>query len=405
MSVNFNKQMSVVSVLFLGIGNPTPTFIRNRIIQLDKKGQLKAIVLVPRESRNEFPLDNGLTLPQLPVKFSFRQTIFSLLWFSIRFPVSTVRLWHSVALYRMQVRIRIFIKYHSLVRVQKINIVHFQWIVSSDEIKWARGFFKAPVIISARGSQLTVYPATESGYEDKIRKSLLSVDYIHAVSQSMAEACIRFGADPDKIFVNYNGIDIEKFNTSSIKEITDDTLHLISTGTLMWRKGYLWQLFLIRALKETGMKVNLKIIGDGPDRQGLQYTIIRLGLQDAVTLDGHKTPDEVIKSLQLSDIYISTSAAEGLSNAVLESIACGLPAIAFDCEGMNEVIKEGNNGFIVPFGDLEAMTEKVRIMNNDRKLLASMGLKSAKMAAEKFDYRMHIQNMIDFYRSVSLKHE
>lgn len=392
--------MSEVRVLFLGIGKPVPTFIRNRILQLDKTRQVKPVVLLSHESLQEFPLENGLILPQLPVRFSFQDTILPLIWFSVRFAVSTFKMWQSLSSYPLRLRARTLIKYHSLVRIKRISVVHFQWMVSPEEINWARKFFKVPVVISARGSQLTVYPATEPDYENNIRKSLLSADYIHAVSQSMAEACIRFGADHDKIFVNYNGIDIEKFNGNCNNKGSDETLHLISTGTLMWRKGYLWQLFLVRALKETGLMVKLKIIGDGPELQGLQYTILRLGLQDTVTLEGHKPSEEVIRSLVLSDIYLSTSAAEGLSNAVLEAIACGLPVVAFECEGMNEVVEEGHNGFIVPFGDLDAMASKIRIFNSERDLIESMGCNGAIMAAEKFDYNKHIQEMVEFYNSV-----
>lgn len=392
--------MPEIRVLFLGIGTPVPTFIRNRILQLDRTGQIEAVVLAPKDVQADFQLVNGLVLPQLPVCFNLRKTIIPLLWFCVRFPASTIRLWKSLAKYSGKVKLRTFIKHHSLVRIKRINIVHFQWIVSPDEIKWARTFFRVPVIISARGSQLTVYPATEPGYEDRMRESLAASDYVHAVSQSMAEACIRFGANRDRTYVNYNGIETDRLKRSQNRNRPADELQLISTGTLMWRKGFLWQLQLIKKLNKTGIKTKLKIIGDGPDRQGLQYTILRLGIQDAVTLEGQKPQDEVIKNLQAADIYISTSAAEGLSNAVLEAVACGLPVVAFECEGMDEVINDGHNGFIVPFGDIESMAEKVGLLYNNRKMLKTMGSNGALIAAERFDYKIHIRKMIEFYNSV-----
>lgn len=392
--------MPEIRVLFLGIGTPVPTFIRNRILQLDRTGQIEAVVLAPKDVQADFQLVNGLVLPQLPVCFNPRKTIIPLLWFCVRFPASTIRLWNSLAKYPGKVRLRTFIKYHSLVRIKRINIVHFQWIVSPDEIKWAKTFFRVPVIISARGSQLTVYPSTEHGYERKIRESLAAADYVHAVSQSMADVCIRFGANRDRIYVNYNGIEIDRLKKSQNRKSTGDKLQLISTGTLMWRKGFLWQLQLIKKLNKTGIKARLKIIGDGPNRQGLQYTILRLGIQDTVTLEGQKPQDEVIKNLQAADIYISTSTAEGLSNAVLEAVACGLPVIAFDCEGMSEVIEEGHNGFIVPFGDIESMAEKIRNLYNNRQMIKTMGSEGALMAVEKFDYRIHVSIMLEFYKIV-----
>ena len=401
----FISLMSEIRVLFLGIGIPVPIFIRNRIEQLDKTGQIEAVVLAPRDVRLDFQLINGLVLPQLPVSFNLSKTILPLFWLCVRCPVSTIRLWKSLSKYPPRVRIRTFVKYHSLVRIRKINVVHFQWIASPDEINWAKMYFEAPVIISARGSQLTVYPATEPGYEGSIQKSLAIVDYVHAVSQSMAEACIRFGANPAKIFINYNGIDLGRFNKACSGQRSEDTLHLISTGTLLWRKGYLWQLILTMTLKESGLKIMLNIIGDGPDRQGLQYSIIKLGLQDTVILEGKMPSDEVIKRLQSSDIYISTSAAEGLSNAVLEAVACGLPVVAFDCEGMDEIIDEGHNGFIVPFGDIESMAEKVRLLYSNRQLLENIGLNGAFFASEKFNYWTHVQTMIEFYKSVCMADE
>ncbi|NMB64843.1 MAG: glycosyltransferase family 4 protein [Spirochaetes bacterium] len=392
--------MPEVTVLFIGIGYPAPTFIRNRILQLDETDRVKAIVFAPQESFKNLLLKNGIILPQLPIRLSLRNTIIPLIWFCILFPVSTIKLWSSLNIYPFRTRIKMFIKYHSLVRVKEIDIVHFQWIVSPEEISWARDFFKVPVIISARGSQLTIYPVTEPGYEDTVRQSLRSTDYIHAVSRSMAEACIKFGADSDKVFVNYNGINIKRFNNTSIKQRPDDTLYLISTGTLMWTKGYYWQLLLVSALKKNGLKIKLKIIGDGPDRQGLQYTIKRLGLHEEVSLEGHKPQDEVIRCLQESDIYISTSAAEGLSNSVLEAVAAGLPVVAFVCEGMNEMIENGHNGFIIPFGDLQTMCEKIQLLNNDRKLMLSMGQNGLQIATERFDYKTHIHRMVDLYESI-----
>lgn len=392
--------MPETNVLFLGVGAPVPTFIRNRILQLDKTGNLNLVVLVPIESLKEFPLENGLVMPQLPLSFKMKRTIIPLIWFSLKYPLFTLRLWKSLGLYSIRTRLRSFIKYHSLVRVKKINVVHFQWIASSDEIKWVRTYFKAPVIINARGSQLTVYPTTGSGYREKIHESLLESDYIHAVSQSMAEACIEYGAGPGKIFINYNGIDTDKFRSLKNNTGRQEIMKLISTGSLIWRKGYLWQFIIIKLLKEKGINAELIIIGDGPDRRGLEYTSKRMGLEECIRLIGKVPHEQVPQYLNEADIYISTSAAEGLSNSVLEAVACGLPVVAFDCEGMNEVINNGHNGFIVPFGDIESMAEKIRLLYNDRQLIETMGCNCALIAKEKFDYKIHLQKMIEFYKTI-----
>lgn len=399
--------MPDLSVIFIGIGNPVPTFIKNRILQLDETGEIKLFVIVPNDSRKEITLKNGIILSELPVCFNLKYTILPLIWQSLLFFPRAIKLWSSLGYYSFKIRLRSFIKYNSLVRINKIDVIHFQWIVSSEEINWAGRFFKAPVIISARGSQVTIYPITIPGYADKIRMSLKAADHIHAVSKSMAQACVGFGIEPYKIFVNYNGIDTRKFTCKNreVKISSNEELRLISTGTLMWRKGYLWQILLVKKLTDRGLKVKLEIIGDGPDRQGLEYTVKRLDIDGTVVLAGQMGHDDVIKHLQESDIYISTSAAEGLSNSVLEAVASGLPVIAFECEGMNEVIEDGFNGFIIPFGDIDTMAEKIIILNNEKILLNTLGNNGFRLASEKFDSGEMVIKMVDFYKKIRKTYE
>ncbi len=397
--------MNKPKILFLGIGNPVPSFIKNRIEQLDQSGKLKMMVVLPRGCRNLPHLAHGQLFYEYPVHISKIPTLLPIIWYSILFPFPTYRLWKVMAHLQLKIRIRTFIKYHSFVRIKKTDVIHLQWLAMATSLKWVRHYFGAPVISSARGSQLTVYPATDIQYEKEIREAILSSAYIHAVSESMLEACVRYGARRENVFVNYNGIDLKKIVDKQNQWNEPKAVRLISTGSLMWRKGYMWQLMLVKSLTEKGVKVNLTIIGDGPDVQGLKYTAYRLGIESLVEFTGNLPYSKVLELLSQAHIYLSTSAAEGLSNAVLEAAASGLPVVAFDCEGMSEVIQDGLNGFIVPFGELNLMLGKVQLLIDSKELRDNFGKKGMEWVAKNFDAQIQVEKMIDSYIQISRKHE
>ena len=91
--------------------------------------------------------------------------------------------------------------------------------------------------------------------------------------------------------------------------------------------------------------------------------------------------DESLNKMSISDIFLLSSLEEGISNAVMEAMALGVPVISTDCGGMREVIKNGENGFLVPVLDVDSMagtiqkfidldkTCKINIINNARETI------------------------------------
>jgi glycosyltransferase involved in cell wall biosynthesis len=144
--------------------------------------------------------------------------------------------------------------------------------------------------------------------------------------------------------------------------------HIASVGRLNYQKGFD---LLLRAYKKSLRKtsnIHLTIVGDGPERTNLRELAGTLEMMDCVSFVGHQ--DNPFPLMAHADLFISCSRWEGLPNAVLEALACGTPVLAFDCPGgTGEVIREGQNGWLVPVGDLEAMSRKiVQIVQNKEQL-------------------------------------
>jgi colanic acid/amylovoran biosynthesis glycosyltransferase len=181
-------------------------------------------------------------------------------------------------------------------------------------------------------------------------------------------------------------------------------LRLITVGSLLWRKGYEYALLAVRQLLDDGVAVCLDIIGDGHERQRVLYTIEDLGLQEAVVVNGRLTPEQIRHKLQQADIFLLTSLSEGISNAALEAMACGLPVVTTNCGGMREAICHGREGFVTPIGDPQAMAQALHTLFQSPDLCQQMGQAGRRRIEKEFNLSHQIQQFEAlFQEAVQLK--
>ena len=167
---------------------------------------------------------------------------------------------------------------------------------------------------------------------------------------------------------------------------------MVTTGALIWRKGYELLLMAVRKFLDSGINSELHIIGTGKDQQRLLYTIQDLGLRDHVFLEGYQPPEQVCKWLQKADVFILASLSEGISNAVLEAMSCGVPIITTDCGGMKEAIENEIEGLIVPIWNEETMAEALIQLAKNRDLRKRMGDAGRKRMNREFTLDDQISN-------------
>ena len=113
------------------------------------------------------------------------------------------------------------------------------------------------------------------------------------------------------------------------------------------------------------MEVTAEIAGDGPLAPELRAQIESLGLQEHITLLGPITQAQVTELLGTRDLFVapfvvgSDGNADGLPTVLLEAMARGLPCVAADVTAVGEVVQTGRTGWLVPTGDVEALTEAI----------------------------------------------
>ncbi len=106
---------------------------------------------------------------------------------------------------------------------------------------------------------------------------------------------------------------------------------------------------------------------------------------------------DVAELLRQADLFTMPSATEGMPITVIEAMACALPVVATAVGGFLELVKDGENGFLVPVGDAEALAQALARLIKDRDLLRRIGAANRRVAEEKFDIADTVRNYEALY--------
>ena len=128
--------------------------------------------------------------------------------------------------------------------------------------------------------------------------------------------------------------------------------------------------------------VALLVLGDGPERAELERRAGELGLADRVRFLGAGTRDDVIALFRAVDAALLTSAWENLPHTLLEALAAGTPVIATAVGGIPEVVRDGENGLLVPPRDIAAIASAIDRLVHDDALRASLAAAAAPSVEE-----------------------
>lgn len=281
------------------------------------------------------------------------------------------------------------------------DVVYFPWNSAAIEhlplFEWGM-----PTVISCRGSQVNVAPHNpqRAALRDGLRETFAKASAVHCVSQSILNEALQYGLDPHKARVIYPAVDVEFFTPAAAGERQDHRFRIVTTGSLTWVKGYEYALTAVRRLRERRLPVQFEIIGDGPERQRLLYTIEDLGLQDCVRLAGRLPPEAVRQRLQAADAFLLSSLSEGLSNAALEAMACELPVVSTDVGGMREAIRDGVEGLLTPPRDPMALAQALEQLWRDPDLRARLGAAGRQRVVRDFNLSDQTAQFLELFASL-----
>ncbi|HXN55859.1 MAG TPA: glycosyltransferase [Myxococcales bacterium] len=204
-------------------------------------------------------------------------------------------------------------------------------------------------------------------------------DLVVANAEAVRRVCIEEeGCDPSRVVVVMNGIDLPRFDAAvaaGLKTplpVPEGAPVVAIVGNLWPVKGHRTLVEALGMLKGELPGWRFVCAGDGPERSWIERRIQELGLADRLFLLGHRF--DIPALLARSRAAALCSSAEGLSNALMEAMAARLPIVATRVGGNPELVREGENGFLVPYGDAAALAARFReLLSGPAERRAEMG--------------------------------
>jgi glycosyltransferase involved in cell wall biosynthesis len=187
-------------------------------------------------------------------------------------------------------------------------------------------------------------------------------------------------------------------NLNQIASSSDFCFHLVTVSRLKAVKNIKGILEVISILFSEGAKIKFSLIGDGDEQESLEACVVSLGLDNIVEFKGyHLNPWSTVEE---ANLFILNSNSEGFSNALAEAMAMGIPCLATRVGAAEDLISDGENGWLVPPNDNQALHEKLRyIIRIDKNELLEIGKKGKIHIQNRYSLQRHVSALLQVYKS------
>ena len=216
-----------------------------------------------------------------------------------------------------------------------------------------------PVVVTARGSDVTQLP-DHAAPRRMIKWALARADALIAVSAALGARLRELGADPARVTVLRNGVDLTQFRPAADRDATQVALAgptLLSVGHLIARKGHDRVIEALALLPDP--RTRLLIVGDGPQAAALRALAVRRGVAGRVRLLGAVPHAELPALYGAADLLVLASSREGWANVLLEAMACGTAVVASPIPGTDEVVGAPACGVLAAANTPQALAESI----------------------------------------------
>ena len=248
------------------------------------------------------------------------------------------------------------------------------------------------------------------------KRMFKKADLITTISHFLKNYARAQGAKKENIEVVPNGVDLNKFKVQSSKfkveelkkklGIREDEKVLITVSRLVEKNGVGDLIEAIKQLtiNDQQLPIKLLILGAGPLGKKLKSKAEELGLKDKILFLGNVPNAEVPEYLAASDIFVRPSLAEGLGNAFLEAMACGVPIIGTKVGGIPDFLKDpsagsgqSSTGLFCETKNPDDLARKIELLLKDEDLRRKLSENGRRLVEEKYDWKIIGRRMSDIF--------
>jgi glycosyltransferase involved in cell wall biosynthesis len=223
---------------------------------------------------------------------------------------------------------------------------------------------------------------------------------IVVLSSRMKDSLAEYGLDlPDMQFIP-NGVDITRFHPAPADIATDEQAQVVvCISRLAYEKGIDVLLQAWYLVRQQAPQARLIIVGDGGLQFQLECMAKALGIANSVEFTGLQT--DVPGQLHRGGLAVLPSRWEGMPNALLEAVACGLPCVATRVSGSEDIIQHGVNGLLVESEDYQGMAQALLTLVHDPLLAQKYGQAARETAERRFSLEHIIEEYVELYQRIA----
>jgi glycosyltransferase involved in cell wall biosynthesis len=296
-----------------------------------------------------------------------------------------------------------FIQARRLVNRIKPDIIDAHYVTINGYLGAFSGFH--PLVLTALGSDVLTDPGKGFYLRFLAKYALKKAEMVTCNSETVRRELVKLGVSPDRISIIYQGIDTQKFSPRQDRGFKDK-LGLRGRPVIISLRSFkpVYNVeMLVRAaplVLEHFPQAIFVVAGEGEQREYLMNLAGSLGCSENIRFVGRIAHDELPQYLASSEVYVSTSLSDSASLTLQEAMACELAPVVTDLSGNREWITDGENGFLVPVNDVQALANKIVHLLENEGVAGKFGKLGRKIVQERAEYEREMERVEELYQRV-----
>lgn len=208
--------------------------------------------------------------------------------------------------------------------------------------------------------------------------------------------------------VVYSGIDVARYKRALDKAerravrqklgIADDAVVVVNVGRFSVAKAQHYTINAFAKLRAQNPMLCLLLVGEGPEKEACQQLCRDLGIEDHVIFAGFI--QDVVPVYLASEIHMLTSLREGLPSVAVEASLARVPTVAFEVDGIHEIVIQDRTGYVVEQGNVDALVEGAQKLLDDREKRELFGMEAFGWAIEQWDHKVMVRDLDVLYQEM-----
>lgn len=272
-----------------------------------------------------------------------------------------------------------------LVLLRRIDIVNVHFPLDGFvHIAILRRFLRIRLVSSIHGSDVFTTPERAAARSGAYRRLLTASDRVVAPSRTFRNDAVRLLPELSTRSISiHNGVDLGEIEALGHRTAERQNF-ILSVAAFRPCKGVDVLISAFGIARDRMDSTRLIIAGDGPLRGSLKDLSAELGLEERISFLGWIDRDEIVRLLRTCLLFVCPSRSESFGLVVAEALACGAPVIGTKIGGVEEIIRDGYNGLLVPPNEPNQLADAMTLILRDAELRESIAKQGPSTIRESF---------------------